>query len=58
MVLIKKFFVDEDKIKSKMAERKAAAVTTSGGKKPKSKFQQRLEKMQQAQQDQLKNRKK
>ena len=57
MLMIKKFFVDEDKIKAKMAERKAAAA---GGrsKKAKSKFQERLEKMQQAQKEQMKNRKK
>ncbi len=60
MLMIKKFFVDEDKIKAKMAERKAAAATAgTGGKNGgKSKFQQRLQKMQQAQQDQMKNRKK
>ena len=59
MLMIKKFFVDEDKIKAKMAERKAAAASGGGGKKSgKSKFQQRLEKMQQAQQEQIKNRKK
>ncbi|MFT5778983.1 MAG: YidC/Oxa1 family membrane protein insertase [Crocinitomicaceae bacterium] len=58
MLLIKKFFVDEDKIKAKMAERKANAATAgSGKKKGKSKFQERIEKMQQAQQEQ-KNRKK
>lgn len=59
MLIIKRFFVDEEKIKAKMAERKAAAATTgkkgSGGK---SKFQQRLEKMQEAQRQQIKNRKK
>lgn len=58
MVLIKKFFVDEDKIKAKMAERQAAAGDNSGSKKgAKSKFQERLERMQQAQLDQ-KNKKK
>ena len=57
MLMIKKFFVDEDKIKAKMAERKAAAAG-GGSKKAKSKFQERLEKMQQAQKEQMKNRKK
>ncbi len=58
MVLIKKFFVDEDKIKAKMAARQVAAGE-NGPKKGgvKSKFQERLERMQKAQQDQ-KNRKK
>jgi YidC/Oxa1 family membrane protein insertase len=57
MVLIKQFFVDEDKMKAKMAERKAAAAASPKVKK-KSKFQERLEQMQKAQQEQLKNRKK
>ncbi|MFT5861273.1 MAG: YidC/Oxa1 family membrane protein insertase [Flavobacteriaceae bacterium] len=57
MLMIKKFFVDEVKIKEKMAERKAAAATSGPKKKGKTKFQQRLEKMQQAQLDQ-KNKKK
>jgi YidC/Oxa1 family membrane protein insertase len=57
MVLIKYFFVDEDKLKAKMAARKAASA--SGGKeKKKSKFQERLEQMQKAQMEQMKNRKK
>lgn len=58
MLIIKKFFVDEEKIKAKMAARKAAAASggTKGGGK--SKFQQRLEKMQEAQREQMKNRKK
>ena len=51
---IKKFFVDEDKLKEKMAARK---VTVNGkGKKSKSKFQERLEQMQKAQQDKMKKR--
>lgn len=58
MLLIKKFFVDEVKIKAKMAERKLTAATAGTKTKQKSKFQQRLEKMQQAQQDQIKNKKK
>lgn len=57
MLLIKKFFVDEDKIKAKMAARKATAGENPK-KKSKSKFQQRLEQMQKAQQEQMKNRKK
>jgi YidC/Oxa1 family membrane protein insertase len=56
MVLIKQFFVDEEKLKVKMAERKAAAATNPKVKK-KSKFQERLEQMQKLQQEQLKNRK-
>lgn len=54
-VLIKKFFVDEEKLKAKMAARKAQK--SSAGPKKKSKFQERLEQMQKAQQDQLKNKK-
>jgi hypothetical protein len=54
MVLIKQLFVDEDKLKAKMAERKAAAVSNPKVKK-KSKFQERLEQMQKMQQEQLKN---
>lgn len=57
MVLIKQFFVDEDKLKLKMADRKAAAAANPKVKK-KSKFQERLEQMQKMQQEQLKNRKK
>lgn len=57
MILIKQFFVDEDKMKAKMAARKAAAATSPKEKK-KSKFQERLEQMQKAQQEQMKNRKK
>lgn len=57
MVMIKKFFVDEEKLKAKMAARKAD--NSSGGKeKKKSKFQERLEQMQKAQMEQMKNRKK
>ena len=57
MIMIKKFFVDEEKLKLKMANRKEAAAA-SPKKKGKSKFQERLEQMQKAQQEQLKNRKK
>ncbi|PHR34993.1 MAG: membrane protein insertase YidC [Fluviicola sp.] len=58
MLLIKKFFVDEDKIKSKMAERKAIAASGGSKKGGKSKFQERLQKMQEAQRTQIKNKKK
>ena len=52
--MIKKFFVDEDKLKGKMAARKV--TVNSKGKKSKSKFQERLEQMQKAQQDKMKKR--
>ena len=58
MVLIKKFFVDEEKLKLKMANRKEAAAANPKKVKGKSKFQARLEEMQKKQQDQAKNRKK
>lgn len=58
MILIKKFFVDEEKLKEKMAARKAANSSDSKKGKTKSKFQQRLEQMQKAQQEQMKRRKK
>ena len=58
MIMIKKFFVDEEKLKLKMAQRKAAAEASPKKAKTKSKFQQRLEQMQKAQQEQMKNRKK
>ena len=58
MIAIKKFFVDEEKLKAKMAARKAAAAGSDGkGKKTKSKFQQRLEEMQKAQLEQRKKKK-
>lgn len=56
MVLIKRFFVDEEKLKAKMAARKATSANTP--KKNKSRFQERLEQMQKAQAEQAKNRKK
>jgi YidC/Oxa1 family membrane protein insertase len=56
MLAIKKFFVDEDKLKAKMAAKKANASTA--GPKKKSKFQERLEQMQKMQQEQMKNKKK
>jgi YidC/Oxa1 family membrane protein insertase len=55
--MIKKFFVDEEKLKLKMANRKEAA-SANPKKKGKSKFQERLEQMQKAQKEQLKNKKK
>ena len=58
MVLIKQVFVDEEKLKLKMAARKADSNSTGTKEKKKSKFQERLEQMQKAQQEQIKNRKK
>lgn len=57
MVLIKRFFVNEDKLKVKMAERKANSAANPKAKK-KSRFQEKLEEMQRQQQEMLKNRKK
>ena len=51
MIAIKAFFVDEEKLKQKMAEKKVKASTTV---KKKSKFQERLESMQKMQQEKLK----
>lgn len=56
MIAIKRFFVDEEKLKLKMAARKESRANAP--KKTKSKFQERLEQMQKAQQEQMKNRKK
>lgn len=56
MLAIKKWFVDEEKLKLKMAERKAARQQ-EGKKKGKSKFQQRLEEVQRAQQQKAQNQK-
>jgi hypothetical protein len=56
MVAIKKFFVNEDKLKDKMALRKAKAVANPKEKK-KSRFQLKLEEMQKQQQEILKNKK-
>ena len=58
MLLIKQFFVDEEKLKVKMAERKASMSSKEGKVKKKSKFQERLELMQKAQMEQMKNKKK
>ncbi len=54
MLAIKYFFVDEDKLRAKMAARKANA---SGTPKKKSKFQERVEQMQKTQQERLKGKK-
>ena len=56
MVAIKKFFVNEDKLKEKMALRKAKASANPKEKK-KSRFQLKLEEMQKQQQEILKNKK-
>ena len=58
MLAIKNFFVDEDKLKAKMANRKEQKQAKGGAKGKKSKFQQRLEDMQKQQQEKLKNKKK
>ncbi len=52
---IKWFFVDEEKLKAKMAARKETAQVKGNGK-GKSKFQERLEQMQKAQQEKIKKR--
>ena len=57
MLAIKKFFVDEDKLRIKMANRKVQS-TTNGKEKKKSRFQEKLEEMQKKQQEMLKNRNK
>lgn len=54
MLGIKQFFVDEEKLKAKMAAKQASKAN---GKGKKSKFQERLEKLQQAQQDKMKGKK-
>jgi len=51
MLAIKHFFVDEDKLRQKMAAKKIKASATP---KKKSKFQERLESMQKMQQERLK----
>jgi YidC/Oxa1 family membrane protein insertase len=56
MFLIKKFFVDEEKLKLKMEAK--VDSTKNGKQKKKSRFQERLEEMQRKQQDAMKNRKK
>lgn len=57
MLMIKNFFVNEDKLKAKMAAKKESSKN-NGKKGGKSKFQERLEQMQKAQQEKLKNAKK
>lgn len=57
MLMIKRFFVDEEKLKAKMSARKASAQTKGGKTGKKSKFQERLEQMQKAQQEKLKGKK-
>jgi YidC/Oxa1 family membrane protein insertase len=54
MLGIKQFFVDEEKLKAKMAEKQA---NNANGKGKKSKFQERLESLQKAQQEKMKGRK-
>lgn len=56
MVAIKNFFVDEEKLRVKMAERKAQSAANGGKEKKKSRFQQKLEEMQRMQQE-MKNKK-
>lgn len=56
MLIIKQFFADEDKLRTKMAERKAKAIANPKEKK-KSRFQERLEEMQKKQLE-MKNKKK
>ncbi|MBU3659221.1 MAG: membrane protein insertase YidC [Flavobacteriales bacterium] len=55
MVIIKQFFADEDKLRAKMAERKAQA-TANPKEKKKSRFQEKLEEMQKKQLE-MKNKK-
>ncbi len=55
MVIIKQFFADEDKLRAKMAERKAQAAANPKEKK-KSRFQEKLEEMQKKQLE-MKNKK-
>ncbi len=55
MLAIKQFFVDEDKLKQKMAAKKMAATQNP---KKKSGFRERLEQMQKMQQEKMKNMKK
>ena len=56
MFLIKKFFVDEEKLKLKMEAK--VDSSKNGKQKKKSRFQEKLEEMQRKQQEALKNRKK
>jgi YidC/Oxa1 family membrane protein insertase len=56
MVVIKYFFVDEEKLRVKMAERKANKSGNEKTKK-KSRFQEKLEEMQRKQLEMNKNKK-
>jgi YidC/Oxa1 family membrane protein insertase len=58
MLAIKYFFVDEEKLKLKMAEKKAKNADNGGKEKKKSRFQEKLEEMQRKQQEMIKNKKK
>jgi len=58
MVMIKNFFVNEDKLKAKMAAKQDKSKKDGKKGGGKSKFQGRLEQMQKAQQEKLKNGKK
>jgi YidC/Oxa1 family membrane protein insertase len=58
MLAIKYFFVNEDKLKLKMADRKAKNVASGGKEKKKSRFQEKLEEMQRKQLEMNKNKKK
>ncbi|MFY7989631.1 MAG: membrane protein insertase YidC [Fluviicola sp.] len=58
MFAIKRFFVDEAKLKEKMAAMRVKSSEKSKNPKKKSGFMQRLEDMQRQQQEQMKNKKK
>lgn len=57
MFVIKTFFVNEDKLKEKIALARAKSSTKSGGEKKKSKFMQRIEEAQRLQAEMKKNKK-
>ena len=54
MIMIKNFFVNEEKLKAKMAAKKETNKGKEGKKGKKSKFQERLEQMQKQQQEKKK----
>jgi YidC/Oxa1 family membrane protein insertase len=58
MIMIKNFFVNEEKLKAKMAAKKEVSRAKGGKKGKKSKFQERLEEMQKLQQEKQKNKRK
>lgn len=58
MFAIKRFFVDEAKLKEKMAAMRVKSSDKAKNPKKKSGFMQRLEEMQRQQQEQMKNKKK